>query len=177
MADDGGLSGLSGLTRSAGLRIDDWGAWWNAVTRPGALGEIALIAACGLLAWGLAALLHRAWTRAGGQSRNGRGPALLEMRTYRLRAHWVFEAQLYRDKSEIEEWRKRGPLTTLTTRLKAAGLLSEDDFQALLREADFHALGVNVVKNLRLEGDGTILGDTPVIDVSRNGATPSATDP
>ncbi|MBK6613167.1 mechanosensitive ion channel domain-containing protein [Ottowia sp.] len=76
MADDGGLSGLSGLTRSAGLRIDDWGAWWNAVTRPGALGEIALIAACGLLAWGLAALLHRAWTRAGGQSRillGGRG--------------------------------------------------------------------------------------------------------
>ena len=69
-------------------------------------------------------------------ARNGRGPALLEMRTYRLRAHSMFDAQLYRDKSEIEEWRKRGPLTTLTTRLKAAGLLSEDDFQALLREAD-----------------------------------------
>ena len=73
MADAGGLSGL---TRSAGLRIDDWGAWWNAVTRPAALGEIAAIAACGLLAWGLAVLLRGAWTRAGGQSRillGGRG--------------------------------------------------------------------------------------------------------
>jgi TPP-dependent pyruvate/acetoin dehydrogenase alpha subunit len=48
----------------------------------------------------------------------------------------MFDAQLYRDKSEVEEWRKRGPLTTLTTRLKAAGLLNEDEFQAVLREAD-----------------------------------------
>ena len=58
------------------------------------------------------------------------------MRTYRFRAHSMFDAQLYRDKAEVEEWRARGPLTTLTTRLKAAGLLTEDDFQSLLREAD-----------------------------------------
>jgi len=69
-------------------------------------------------------------------ARAGRGPVLLEMRTYRLRAHSMFDAQLYRDRAEVEEWRKRGPLTTLTARLKAAGLLTEDDFQALLREAD-----------------------------------------
>ena len=80
--------------------------------------------------------VEQAVREAVGHARNGSGPALLEMRTYRLRAHSMFDAQLYRDKSEIEEWRKRGPLTTLTTRLKAAGLLSEDDFQALLREAD-----------------------------------------
>ncbi|MBP7611348.1 MAG: pyruvate dehydrogenase (acetyl-transferring) E1 component subunit alpha, partial [Steroidobacteraceae bacterium] len=80
--------------------------------------------------------VEQAVHEAVGDARNGRGPALLEMRTYRLRAHSMFDAQLYRDKSEIEEWRKRGPLTTLTTRLKAAGLLSEDDFQALLREGD-----------------------------------------
>ena len=69
-------------------------------------------------------------------ARAGRGPVLLELRTYRLRAHSMFDAQLYRDKAEIEEWRRRGPLITLTTRLKAAGLMTEDDFQRLLREAD-----------------------------------------
>ena len=69
-------------------------------------------------------------------ARSGQGPMLLEMRTYRLRAHSMFDAQLYRDKAEVEEWRARGPLTTLTTRLKAQGLLTEDDFQSLLREAD-----------------------------------------
>jgi len=80
--------------------------------------------------------VEQAVREAVGHARNGSGPALLEMRTYRLRAHSMFDAQLYRDKSEVEEWRKRGPLTTLTTRLKAAGLLDEDDFQAVLREAD-----------------------------------------
>jgi TPP-dependent pyruvate/acetoin dehydrogenase alpha subunit len=69
-------------------------------------------------------------------ARAGLGPVLLEMRTYRLRAHSMFDAQLYRDKAEVEEWRKRGPLTTLTTRLKAAGLLAEEDFQRLRIEAD-----------------------------------------
>src|SRR5512135_233397 len=69
-------------------------------------------------------------------ARAGQGPSLLEFRTYRLRAHSMFDAQLYRDKAEVEEWRQRGPLTTLTTRLKAAGLMTEDDFQRLLHEAD-----------------------------------------
>jgi TPP-dependent pyruvate/acetoin dehydrogenase alpha subunit len=73
---------------------------------------------------------------AADHARAGRGPVLLEFRTYRLRAHSMFDAQLYRDKAEVEEWRQRGPLTTLTTRLKAAGLMTEDDFQRLLREAD-----------------------------------------
>jgi TPP-dependent pyruvate/acetoin dehydrogenase alpha subunit len=48
----------------------------------------------------------------------------------------MFDAQLYRDKAEIEDWRKRGPIISLTTRLKAAGLMTEDDFQRLEREAD-----------------------------------------
>ncbi|MCU0255961.1 MAG: pyruvate dehydrogenase (acetyl-transferring) E1 component subunit alpha [Vicinamibacterales bacterium] len=74
--------------------------------------------------------------RAVASIRKGGGPVLLEMCTYRLRAHSMFDAQLYRDKAEVEEWRERGPLTTLTTRLKAAGFMTEDDFQRLLREAD-----------------------------------------
>jgi len=69
-------------------------------------------------------------------ARSGAGPAFLELRTYRFRAHSMFDAQLYRDKAEIEEWQKRGPLITLTTRLKAAGLMTEEDFQQLLRAAD-----------------------------------------
>lgn len=68
--------------------------------------------------------------------RNGGGPALLEMRTYRFRAHSMFDPQLYRDKTEVEAWQKKGPIITLTTRLKALGLMTEDDYQRLEREAD-----------------------------------------
>jgi pyruvate dehydrogenase E1 component subunit alpha len=80
--------------------------------------------------------VEQAAREAADHARSGNGPVLLEMRTYRLRAHSMFDAQLYRDKAEVEEWRARGPLTTLTKRLKAAGLLTEDEFQSLLREAD-----------------------------------------
>ncbi len=62
-------------------------------------------------------------------------PALLEMRTYRFRAHSMFDPQLYRDKAEIEAWQKKGPIVTLSTRLRSAGLMSEDDYQRLERDA------------------------------------------
>jgi pyruvate dehydrogenase E1 component alpha subunit len=69
-------------------------------------------------------------------ARSGAGPAFLELRTYRFRAHSMFDTQLYRDRAEIEEWQKRGPLITLTTKLKAAGMMTEGDYQRLLGEAD-----------------------------------------
>lgn len=68
--------------------------------------------------------------------RSGGGSQFLECKTYRLRAHSMFDAQLYRDKAEVEEWRKRGPLITFTTRWKGAGLITEDDFQRLQSAAD-----------------------------------------
>jgi pyruvate dehydrogenase E1 component alpha subunit len=67
--------------------------------------------------------------------RGGEGPAFLELRTCRFRAHSMFDAQLYRDRKEVEEWQKKGPIITLTTRLKDATLMTEDDYQRLEAEA------------------------------------------
>ncbi len=72
---------------------------------------------------------------AAAEVRAGAGPVLLELHTYRFRGHSMFDAQLYRQKAEIEAWQKRGPLITLTTRLKALGLMTEDDYQRLEQEA------------------------------------------
>jgi pyruvate dehydrogenase E1 component alpha subunit len=74
--------------------------------------------------------------RAVDQIRAGSGPILLEMRTYRFRAHSMFDPQLYRDKAEVAQWEKKGPIITLTTRLKALGLMTEDDYQRCEREAN-----------------------------------------
>ena len=67
--------------------------------------------------------------------RAGGGPRLLEALTYRLRAHSMYDAQRYRDQAEVEAWRARGPLISFTTRCKAAGLMTEDDYQRLDHEA------------------------------------------
>jgi len=65
----------------------------------------------------------------------GEGPRFIEFRTYRFRAHSMFDAELYRDKSEVEAWKTRGPIHTYTARLKAQGLLTEDEFGALDAQA------------------------------------------
>ncbi len=67
--------------------------------------------------------------------RGGGGPRLLELRTYRFRGHSMFDAQLYRDKAEVQAWEKKGPIITLTTRAKGLGLMTEADYQRLEQEA------------------------------------------
>mgnify|MGYP001819601422 CR=1 FL=1 len=54
-------------------------------------------------------------------------PFFLECRTYRFRAHSMFDAQLYRDKSEVEEWRQKGPIIRFQTWLLENGLIHESD--------------------------------------------------
>jgi TPP-dependent pyruvate/acetoin dehydrogenase alpha subunit len=68
--------------------------------------------------------------------RGTRAPAFLEARTYRLRAHSMYDPQLYRSKAEVKEWESRGPLITLTRRLKDMRLMSEDDFLHLQAAAN-----------------------------------------
>jgi pyruvate dehydrogenase E1 component alpha subunit len=59
--------------------------------------------------------------------RNGGGPYFLELQTYRFRAHSMFDAERYRSKEEVAEWKRRDPIPTQVDRLTAAGLLGEDD--------------------------------------------------
>ena len=68
--------------------------------------------------------------------REGHGPFFLEFRTYRFRAHSMFDPQLYRDKAEVEQWKARGPIHTYSAQLKAQGLLDEPGFLAILAEVD-----------------------------------------
>lgn len=58
-------------------------------------------------------------------------PVFLEFQTYRFRAHSMFDAELYRDKAEIELWKTRGPIHTYSARLKAQNFLTEEQFLAL----------------------------------------------
>jgi pyruvate dehydrogenase E1 component alpha subunit len=59
--------------------------------------------------------------------RGGNGPFLLELRTYRFRAHSMSDPDLYRTKEEIEQWKKRDPILLFQTRLREWGILTESD--------------------------------------------------
>jgi pyruvate dehydrogenase E1 component alpha subunit len=56
--------------------------------------------------------------------RRGGGPHFLELRTYRFRAHSMYDPERYRDKSEVARWRERDPLELLAARLTEAGELT-----------------------------------------------------
>jgi pyruvate dehydrogenase E1 component alpha subunit len=66
--------------------------------------------------------------------RSGEGPCFLELETYRFRAHSMFDAQLYRDKEEVERWKKRDPITTFERRLREHGLLDERELESIETE-------------------------------------------
>ena len=78
-----------------------------------------------------AVAVHEAARAACTGVRENGGPYFVEFQTYRFRAHSMFDAELYRDKAEVEEWKKRGPIHNLTNRLKAQGWLTEDEFLAI----------------------------------------------
>jgi pyruvate dehydrogenase E1 component alpha subunit len=75
--------------------------------------------------------VHEATKRARARVVESGMPVFLEYKTYRFRAHSMFDPDLYRDKREIEEWKTRGPLHTFTARLKSEGKLTEEEFLAL----------------------------------------------
>jgi pyruvate dehydrogenase E1 component alpha subunit len=68
--------------------------------------------------------------------RGGYGPAFVEYRTYRFRAHSMYDPELYRDKAEVVEWKGRDPITVLFNRMEAAGELDADGLEAFQRDAD-----------------------------------------
>ena len=66
--------------------------------------------------------------------RSGGGPHFLEYRTYRFRAHSMFDPELYREKQEVEEWKKRDPIVKFTELLQRQELLQADDLPQMEKE-------------------------------------------
>jgi pyruvate dehydrogenase E1 component alpha subunit len=69
--------------------------------------------------------------------RSAAGPMFVEFRTYRFRAHSMFDPELYRSKTEVEGWKKRCPIDTFFAAMCAQGILRDADRSAL--EADVAA--------------------------------------
>ena len=62
--------------------------------------------------------------------RDGGGPHFLELRTYRFRAHSMYDPDRYRDKAEIERWKDRDPIPALAERADRRGTLADERSRA-----------------------------------------------
>jgi pyruvate dehydrogenase E1 component alpha subunit len=61
--------------------------------------------------------------------RQGGGPYLIEYRTYRFRAHSMYDAELYRAKEEVAQWKLRDPIASFQERLRGNALLHDADVE------------------------------------------------
>ncbi len=66
--------------------------------------------------------------------RGGAGPHFLELRTYRFRAHSMYDPDRYREKVEIESWKHHDPVDALCELMRAEGQLDDADLTRLESE-------------------------------------------
>jgi pyruvate dehydrogenase E1 component alpha subunit len=108
--------------------------------------------------------VHEAARKARAHAMGG-APIFVEFQTYRFRAHSMFDPELYREKSEVEEWKKRGPIHNHSARLKAKGALTEERFLELDAAAQ-----AEVDKAVAFAEAGTW---EPIADLTKHVTTPA----
>lgn len=79
--------------------------------------------------------VERACRHAVESVRAGDGPRYIELQTYRFRAHSMYDAERYRDKAEVAEWKQRDPIALWTQRMRDARMLDDAQIAALDRTA------------------------------------------
>ncbi len=75
--------------------------------------------------------VEAAMRKATDHARAGNGPSLLEFQTYRFRAHSMYDAELYRNKHEVEEWKEHDPIKNFEGRMHEWKCLTSDDLVSM----------------------------------------------
>lgn len=84
--------------------------------------------------------VHEVAGEAVARAKSGKGPTLIEAKTYRFQGHFVGDAGAYRPKEEIEHWMSRDPIQLFQAKLIDMKALTESEAkeidEAALKEMD-----------------------------------------
>ncbi|WP_327312705.1 pyruvate dehydrogenase (acetyl-transferring) E1 component subunit alpha [Streptomyces sp. NBC_01235] len=113
-------------------------AMGTALARHEAQTDLAMRAASyGMVAWAVDGMdveaVEQTARRAAEAVRAGAGPHFLELRTYRFRAHSMYDPDRYRDKAEVERWKERDPINRLLDRMREDGEPVDETLAAIER--------------------------------------------
>ncbi len=75
--------------------------------------------------------VHEGVARAVKRAREGEGPTLLEMKTYRYKGHSVSDPQKYRTKDEVEEYKNQDPITKVANTILANKFATAEELKAI----------------------------------------------
>jgi len=79
--------------------------------------------------------VYQATQEAVNKARQGGGPTLLEMQTYRHKGHSRFDPATYRPKGELEAWLAKDPIPRLRSKLLELKILSSGEIEELEKQA------------------------------------------
>lgn len=75
--------------------------------------------------------VHHAVSRAVNRARNGDGPTLLEIKTYRYKGHSMSDPAKYRTKEELEEYKEKDPIEYVLRVIRENNLATEEEIEAV----------------------------------------------
>ena len=75
--------------------------------------------------------VHEGVARAVKRAREGDGPTLLEIKTYRYKGHSISDPQKYRTKEEVEEYKQRDPIQQILTTILEKKFATKEEIAAI----------------------------------------------
>ena len=75
--------------------------------------------------------VHEGVARAVKRAREGDGPTLIEMKTYRYKGHSVSDPQKYRTKEEVDEYKEQDPITKVMNTILENNYATPEDLAAI----------------------------------------------
>ena len=80
--------------------------------------------------------VHEGVSRAVKRAREGGGPTLLEIKTYRYKGHSISDPQKYRTKEEVEEYKGKDPITAILETIKKNKFATDEEIAEINRRVD-----------------------------------------
>ena len=80
--------------------------------------------------------VYQAVKEAVDRAREGKGPSLIECKTYRFEGHWVGDPIVYRTDEEVEKWKKRDPIIKFRKILLGKENFTEDELDNIKKQAN-----------------------------------------
>lgn len=104
--------------------------------------------------------VHDAISRAVKRAREGGGPTLLEIKTYRYKGHSISDPQKYRTKEEVEQYKQRDPITLVLNTILKNKFATKEEIEAIdKRVADKVSAAVKFAEESPWPDDDEVLKD------------------
>ena len=104
--------------------------------------------------------VHEAVARAVKRARQGDGPTLLEIKTYRYKGHSISDPQKYRTKEEVDEYKQRDPIQQVLETIQTKKYATPEEIEAINKRVnDTVAESVKFAEESPWPDDSEVLKD------------------